>query len=98
MSCFTFPESSPITMNHHDRLTLVTLMSVLSHSKVMSIFNYVIRVVTATTCPAESLYLRLKGIYYVDLRCVYIEALKVKTPCNLRHILLILTHLIVLRK
>jgi len=50
-------------MNHHDHLTLVTLMSVLTHSKVMSIFNYVIRVVTATTCQAESLYWRLKGIY-----------------------------------
>jgi len=31
-------------------------MSVLTHSKVMSIFNYVIRVVAAMTCQAGSLY------------------------------------------
>jgi len=42
-------------VNHHDHLTLVTLISVLTHLKLMAIFSCVVRVVAGTKCQVESL-------------------------------------------
>ncbi|BAT72621.1 hypothetical protein VIGAN_01004300 [Vigna angularis var. angularis] len=56
MPNLSFPEPSPITVvNHRDHVRPVTLMSVLTHSKVTAIFKCVVRVVAAMPCKAENL-------------------------------------------
>jgi len=52
----SFHEPSPITtINPHDDVTHVPLMSVLTHSEVMTKFKCVVRVVGAMSCQAKKL-------------------------------------------
>jgi len=55
MSCLSFPEPSPITLNHYNRMTPVTLMSVLTHSEVVAIFKCVAWVVATMSCQIRNL-------------------------------------------
>ncbi|WVZ25682.1 hypothetical protein V8G54_004226 [Vigna mungo] len=59
MSYLNFPEPLPITVvNHCDHMTPVTLMSVLTHSKVTAIFKCIVRVVAAAMpCKTENICL-----------------------------------------
>ena len=91
--CLSFHESSPIRINHNEHMTPVTLMSVITHSEVTTIFKYVVLLVAAMSCQTEIFYSPNTGKYRTWLKLEYSTAtihvieipfrLDIRSICNI---------------
>ena len=66
--CLSFDGPSPIRINHHERMTHFTLMSVITHSEVTTIFKYVVWLVAAMSCQTENFCSPTTGKYRTWLK------------------------------